>query len=249
MDELIGKPAIELFDDDNREIFRGQREQRKQGKNDAYEITWTKKDGWEICTIISPSPQFDSKGRFKESIAVVTDITERKQAEEKVQHLANHDELTDLPTLRLGKDRLSGSIALARRNKTSVALLYVDLDGFKGVNDSLGHKAGDLLLNKVAERLQQSVRETDTVARIGGDEFIIVLTQIGEKGNAVMFAKKVIERLTRPIRIDAQDVNISASIGIAFYPEHGETPDELINQADGAMYVVKRKGENSYVIA
>ena len=249
MDELLGKPALELFDDDNRDILRVQREQRKQGKNAPYELTWTRKDGGKICTIISPSPQFDSKGRFKESIAVVTDITERKQAEEKVQHLANHDELTGLPTLRLGKDRLSVDIALARRNKSSTALLFLDLDGFKEVNDSLGHQAGDLVLIEVGERLTRSVRETDTVVRVGGDEFIIILTQIKKKEFIIMIVKKIIKTLNNPIMIDGHNVNISASIGIAIYPDHGETVDVLIKQADEAMYVVKHKGKNNYAIA
>ncbi|MCH7697012.1 MAG: diguanylate cyclase, partial [Proteobacteria bacterium] len=248
-DELLGRPALELLDDDNKEIFRVQREQRKQGNNAPYEITWTRKDGGKICTIISPSPQFDSKGRFKESIAVVTDITKRKQAEEKNWHMANHDELTGLPTLRLGKDRLSGDIALARRNKSSTALLFLDLDGLKGVNDSLGHKAGDLVLIEVGERLTRSVRETDTVARVGGDEFIIILTQIKKKEFIIMIVEKIIKTLNNPIMIDGQNVNISASIGIAIYPDHGETVDVLIKQADEAMYVVKHKGKNNYAIA
>ncbi len=180
---------------------------------------------------------------------LIRDISERKQAEEKIKHMANHDELTGLPTLRLGKDRLSGAIALARRYKSSVALLFLDLDGFKAVNDSMGHKAGDHVLNEVAARLMQSVRETDTVARIGGDEFIIILTQVDEKANSVKIAKNILEIVSRSMKIDGQDIYIGTSIGIALYPDHGETPAELIKKADEAMYVVKRKGKNNYAFA
>ena len=151
--------------------------------------------------------------------------------------------------MRLGKDRLAGAIALARRDKSSTALFFLDLDGFKEVNDSLGHKAGDHVLIEVAERLTQCVRDVDTVARVGGDEFIIVLTQIGKKEAAAMIAEKIIETLAAPIIFDGHNVNIGASIGIALYPDHGEIPDELIKRADEAMYMVKRKGKNNYMLA
>jgi len=179
----------------------------------------------------------------------VMDITDRKQAEEKIRHLAYHDELTGLATLRLCKDRLSGDIALARRNKSGTALLFLDLDGFKGVNDSLGHKAGDQVLIEVGERLTQSVRETDTIARVGGDEFIIIFTQVKKKEFIIMMVENIIKTLNQPIMINGQNVNIGTSIGIALYPDHGEIPDELIKQADEAMYVVKHKGKNNYAIA
>lgn len=163
--------------------------------------------------------------------------------------MASHDELTGLPTLRLGKDRLSGAITLARRNKLHTALLFLDLDGFKNINDSFGHKAGDQVLIEVAERLALSVREMDSIARIGGDEFIVVLTQIKMQEDAVKIAEKIIKTLTQPIVFDGQNMNIGTSIGISIYPEHGETAEELIKQADGAMYAVKRGGKNNYAFA
>lgn len=191
----------------------------------------------------------DSEGNLKGILSIGRDITEQKKAEEKIRHQANHDELTGLPTLRLGRDRLSSAIALARRNKVSVAVLFLDLDGFKEVNDSLGHKAGDHVLNEVAERLTQTVRETDTVARLGGDEFVIVITEIAEEKGYIMAAKKIIRALAEPVEFNGQAVNISASIGIALYPGHGETTDELIHKADEAMYVAKNSGKNNYSIA
>ena len=192
---------------------------------------------------------FDEHGTMIKTFGTLQDITERKLAEEEIRHLAYHDELTGLPTLRLGKDRLSNAIALARRNKNSIAVLFMDLDGFKNINDSLGHKAGDYVLTKVAERLKQIVRETDTVARIGGDEFIIVLTQLIEDTAVVKMTEKIVEILTQPIEFDGQEVIIGSSIGIALYPDHGESSDELIEKADKAMYSVKHRSMNNYSIA
>jgi len=181
--------------------------------------------------------------------ALVNEISERKQAEERIRLLAYHDELTGLPNVRLGKDRVANAIALARRNKTTVALLYLDLDDFKEINDSHGHSIGDQVLIKTAERMTHCVRETDTVARIGGDEFIIVLNQAGEKTAIIKSVEKIITTLTGSLRISGQDLYISVSIGIALYPDHGQTPDDLIKNADEAMYLVKRKGKNKYAIA
>ncbi|MFT7460267.1 MAG: diguanylate cyclase (GGDEF)-like protein/PAS domain S-box-containing protein [Planctomycetota bacterium] len=191
----------------------------------------------------------DEKGILKGILSIGRDITEQKLAEEKIRHQANHDELTGLPTLRLGKDRLSSAIALARRNKIRVAILFLDMDGFKEVNDTLGHKAGDQVLKEVAERLTLTVRGTDTVARLGGDEFVIVITEIAEEQGHVRAAIKIIDSLTQTMVIDGQNINISASIGIALYPEHGETTAELIQKADEAMYVAKNNGKNNYSIA
>ena len=181
--------------------------------------------------------------------ALVNEISERKQAEERIRLLAYHDELTGLPNVRLGKDRVANAIALARRNKTTVALLYLDLDDFKEINDKHGHSTGDQVLIKIAERITHCVRETDTVARIGGDEFIIVLNQAGEKTAIIKSVEKIITTLTGSLRISGQDLYISVSIGIALYPDHGQTPDDLIKNADEAMYLVKRKGKNKYAIA
>ena len=181
--------------------------------------------------------------------ALVNEIFERKQIEERIRLLAYHDELTGLPNLRLGKDRVASAMALAKRNKTTVALLYLDLDDFKEINDKHGHSTGDQVLIKIAERITHCVRETDTVARIGGDEFIIVLNQAGERAAIIKSAEKIISTLTDPLRISGQDLYISVSIGIALYPDHGQTPDELIKNADEAMYLVKRKGKNKYAIA
>ncbi len=177
------------------------------------------------------------------------DITERKRAEEKILHLATHDALTDLPSLRLAQDRIIMAISRARRQKKMAAVMFVDLDGFKAINDSHGHDAGDLVLKEVARRLLSCVRETDTVARIGGDEFLVVLTELNAQDNAKLVAQKAIHTLTQPITCPEGTVQVGASIGIAFYPDNGKDPDSLIKQADEAMYEVKKSGKNAYNFA
>ena len=248
-EEIIGKTNSDLFSPDDAKVLNLEdREVLKSGKTHRYE-TPMEIDGSTRILLTTKYIHFDSEGNPAGVLGISHDITDRKLAEEKIRHLASHDELTGLPTLRLGRDRLSSAITLARRNKTSAAILYVDLDGFKEINDSKGHKAGDQVLNEVAERLIHTVRETDTVARVGGDEFVIVLTELTEEAAYIKVAEKLIKTLTRPIGINGQGVNISASIGIALYPDHGDIPDELIDKADEAMYVVKNEGKNNYSIA
>ena len=168
---------------------------------------------------------------------------------EQTKHMATHDNLTGLPNRALLMDRLSMALAAARRSGAMVALLFVDLDGFKTVNDTLGHEAGDLLLKAVASKLTACVRETDTVARFGGDEFVIVLTEVRARTAGVKVAKKVIEALSKAVPLNGVETAMGASIGISFFPDHGKTPEELIKQADSAMYAVKNKGKNNYCLS
>jgi diguanylate cyclase (GGDEF)-like protein/PAS domain S-box-containing protein len=177
------------------------------------------------------------------------DITERKVSEEKILHLATHDVLTGLPSLRLAKDRIAMALGLARRNDDLAAVMFVDLDNFKAVNDSLGHDAGDYVLTIVADRLLSCVRETDTVARIGGDEFLIIATALHSVANAGEIAEKVISVLSQPVNVHGQQVIVGASIGIALYPHNGDDMDYLIKLADQAMYKIKNSGGNSYGFA
>lgn len=174
------------------------------------------------------------------------DITGRKQAEEKIRHMANHDAQTGLPSHRLVRDRLVMAINQARRYNTGVAVMFIDLDGFKVVNDTLGHDAGDEVLKHVAQRLLACVRETDTVARIGGDEFLLIATEIHAPENAAQIAAKVIQYVSRPIMFNERPVAVGASIGIALFPDDGEDNDQLIKQADKAMYKIKNAGKNGF---
>jgi diguanylate cyclase (GGDEF)-like protein len=254
--EGIYPSLVHSFDIDNY-IHEDDRERYRQVTEDAYEH----KQAWDIeFRIITRNgknvhlrelgePVLDDYGTNIKTFGILQDITERKMAEEEIRHLAYHDELTGLPTFRLGKDRLANAIALTRRSKKSVAVLFLDLDGFKEVNDSMGHKAGDHVLVEVSSRMTKNVRETDTVARIGGDEFIIILTALDDEEIAVKMAEKIIDALKIPVDIDGQQVKISTSIGIALSPDHGKLPDELINKADKAMYAVKHGGKNNYLVA
>lgn len=177
------------------------------------------------------------------------DITERKESEDKIRHLATHDPLTELPNLRVAIDRISGALDLAKRNKVLVAIMFIDLDGFKRVNDNHGHDAGDNVLKNIANRLNTCVRESDTVARIGGDEFVIVLTEIHTADNAAVIANTVIQTVSQPITFKGIQLKVGASIGIALYPTNGNESEHLLKQADNAMYATKNSGKNGYSFA
>jgi diguanylate cyclase (GGDEF)-like protein/PAS domain S-box-containing protein len=179
---------------------------------------------------------------------MIRDITERKRVEEHIRHVADHDSLTGLPNRMLFYDRLKQSMALARRERHELALLYLDLDGFKAVNDTWGHDAGDELLKAVAARIRQPVRESDTVARIGGDEFTVILPKIASREDTAKAAQKIIEALSAPFQLHLTgqgpelEVSIGASIGITVYPGDAPDIDALIKAADTAMYEAKQTG-------
>jgi diguanylate cyclase (GGDEF)-like protein len=162
---------------------------------------------------------------------------------------ALNDSLTGLANRRLLADRMTIALGHARRNKSAMAVIYLDLDGFKQINDTLGHGAGDILLKTVAERLVASVREEDTVARLGGDEFILALWHVSGADYAARAAVRAIEAVSRPCDIEGTAVSITISAGISIYPEHGENADALMKSADRALYDAKRCGKNAYRIA
>ena len=176
----------------------------------------------------------------------IADITDRKAAEERVQFLAYYDALTGLPNRTLLRDRLTKALASARRQKNKVALLFVDLDHFKIINDSLGHSLGDLFLQDVAERLKRLTREQDTVARQGGDEFLIVVTSVKDIADAAVAAKRCMDALTAEFVVQGHSLSISCSLGISIFPEHGTDGETLIKNADAAMYCAKESGRNDF---
>jgi len=175
-----------------------------------------------------------------------TEIAERKLAEGRAQHLADHDALTGLPNRRLLEDRLTQALALSYRNRKLTAVMFVDLDRFKTVNDSLGHAAGDVLLKEVAVRLGGQLRTGDTICRVGGDEFVIVLPEIKRSSDAAHVAQKVIEGLSVPIRVAERDLTVTPSIGISVFPDDGRDAETLIRNADAAMYHAKETGRCNY---
>ncbi len=181
-------------------------------------------------------------------VGTMLDITARKAIERKVQHLAHHDALTDLPNRTLLTDRLNQALAHVRREDTMLALMFIDLDKFKPVNDLLGHDIGDLLLKEVAERLLSCVkRESDTVSRIGGDEFVVLLARIENEGDVEIIAKNILGAVSQPFNIHNHSIDISSSIGIALYPKHGNDAISLMKSADNAMYQAKSSGRNCFV--
>lgn len=179
-------------------------------------------------------------------LAVFHDITRRKEAEELLRFKAHHDALTELPNRELFKDRLQTAINQARRYHRNFALLLIDLDRFKEVNDSLGHTAGDQLLVEAAQRLGSCVRETDTVARLGGDEFAIILSEMTADDEAEQIAQRAVSLLNEPYHLDAGTTRISGCVGIALYPLHGRESDQLLRNADSALYAAKESGRNTY---
>ena len=208
------------------------------------EITAVRKNGEQFPMELSASEMVLGGERY--FIGIVRDITERKLTEEKIMHMAQHDYLTGLPNRALFLDRLEQAIALAQRGNYKNAVLFLDLDGFKQVNDKLGHDVGDLLLHGVAERLKRTVRISDTVARVGGDEFTIVLNNIGTDENVSIVAKKIIDDLSEPFYLKGQYCQVGCSIGIAIFPEDAEDSAALLKQADKAMYLSKQTGKNTY---
>lgn len=179
---------------------------------------------------------------FRQSLQTL--LLEVQQQRDVIAHQANHDQLTGLPTQRLANDRLQMALNAARRHGEKVAVLFIDLDGFKQANDSFGHDAGDHVLQQVAERIRQSIRDTDSACRIGGDEFLVILAEVANRCAAVETAEKIIARINQPVAFNDQSITIGCSIGIGLYPEDAGDSDSLRRAADAAMYAVKRSGKN-----
>jgi len=208
---------------------------------------WDRRKNGEIYPKwLSISAVKDSTGTIVNFIAIFIDITERKANEQQIEFLAHHDVLTKLPNRLLVKDRLQQAMAHADRSNSKLAMLFLDLDNFKTINDSLGHSVGDALLKTVASRLQDCVRDTDTISRQGGDEFLIVLTDLPDAEAATPIVEKLLERFQIPFNADAHEVTTSVSIGVALYPDDGADLETLQKKADMAMYQAKDAGRNTY---
>ncbi|PWQ94748.1 diguanylate cyclase domain-containing protein [Leucothrix arctica] len=227
-------------------FFKEMWETITQGKVWRGELCNLNKKGEEYWVSASIVPCLDDHGKPERYIAIRTEITKQKKAEQRLKYLADHDTLTGLPMRRVFQEKLMSALAIARRNHSKAAVLFIDLDGFKNVNDTLGHNIGDILLMKVAERLTQCIREVDTVARLGGDEFIIVLSDIQNRDDVSAVAQKIIDTMSASFTISGEVASIGASVGIALYPDHEKEPGLLIKKADDMMYAVKRKGKNNF---
>ena len=191
-------------------------------------------------------PVLDPLGRSEAVAGTARDITERKEVEDRIRRSANYDHLTGLPNRSLFRERIEHEVKHSARTGLPLALLFLDLDGFKDVNDRLGHEAGDQLLQEVAHRISACVRDTDTVARLGGDEFTVVLTEVTQPAKVDALCAKILAELEKPFVLDAGEARISASIGITLYPGDAASPEELLRRADAAMYAAKNAGRNRY---
>lgn len=214
----------------------------RSGRN--REVIGIRKDGTPFPLELSLSEMILGKQHYR--VGIVRDITERKETEQRIQFLAHHDFLTQLPNRALFHDRLEQALILGQRNHTLTALLLIDLDGFKGINDTLGHDHGDQLLIQVAERLKASVRKSDTVARLGGDEFALILNDLKQKNDSQLVALSVIDKLSQPFELNHSPCNIGCSIGISIAPTDSAEPTTLIKQADEAMYQSKQHGKGRF---
>src|SRR6185295_6243198 len=191
-------------------------------------------------------PIFDSSGAFKGYRGVGKEISERKQDEERIQFLANHDALTSLPNRTMFSEVLNVAIQNARRYNRNFAVLFIDLDRFKNINDTLGHEAGDKLLQEMGARLTQTVRSSDVVARLGGDEFVILIQEVSEAKQVAVVSRKILSTLIEPVFMQGQECRVTASIGICMYPSDAQDEQALMKNADIAMYRAKDDGKNTY---
>ncbi len=251
-EEACGRPLSEVFqivDAATRKPVRDPLElaiRRNQAVGLGPNSILIRRDGLESLIEDSAAPIHDRIGQIIGAVIVFHDVTEARAMVLKMSHLAQHDFLTDLPNRVLLNDRLTQTIARAQRHASLAAVLFLDLDRFKHINDSLGHAIGDKLLQSVADRLVSCVRASDTVSRQGGDEFVILLREIQCMEDVAMRARKILTALVAPHQIVGHKLHITASIGISLYPEDGQDAETLVKSADTAMYHAKDNGRNNY---
>jgi len=245
-DQLIGTSIFDIVHPDSREIARLRLQQpgNRKGAVPWSEEKFVRRDG-SVMEVEVMSTQFPFEG-MQAAQTIFRDVTERKQMEQRLKQLALYDALTGLPNRALFFDRMIQLLALARRNEFVLALLYMDLDRFKIINDTLGHDAGDALLKEVSQRMTSCLRKADTVARMGGDEFICICGCITAPQDAGVVAEKILAVLSKPYHLKGEVCTIGVSIGISIYPQDGDNVETLVNKADTAMYRVKEQEKGGY---
>jgi diguanylate cyclase (GGDEF)-like protein/PAS domain S-box-containing protein len=246
--EIIGKSDFDLLWSENAELYRAD-DKLVMAQGSAklgFEEIQDRPDGTRAWLRTSKLPLWDQEGKVIGVIGTYEDVTAHKVAEERVRFLAYYDALTGLPNRTLLQDRLAKALANARRQEHKLAIMFLDLDRFKDINDSLGHTAGDLLLQGVAERLKAWAREQDTIARLGGDEFLIMLTHVKDVPDVAVAAARLMDVMTAEFVVRGRSLNVSCSIGISIFPEHGADGEILVKNADIAMYDAKDSGRNNF---
>lgn len=246
-DEAVGKKSSILRSNRQDETFYAHMWHEINHFGQWHGEIWNrKKDGNDYLEWLTIAAVRDDQGEVSHYVGIFSDITTEKESEERLIYLAHYDQLTGLPNRLLFNDRLTQALAHAKRERLMVAIMFLDLDGFKEINDSLGHASGDELLKQVAQRLKDCLRATDTVARFGGDEFTITIAAVSHRNDVVVAANKIVEEVARPYVLDGREAMITTSIGICLYPDDGKLPEILIQRADNAMYHAKRHGKNHH---
>jgi diguanylate cyclase (GGDEF)-like protein/PAS domain S-box-containing protein len=245
--EVIGHPVFDLIENGDAEVVQAATQSLQSTGPLTFSYRAVRKDGTRVWFETTSRAVVDpNTNEVIEIVSVSRDISERKRAEEQIEYQAYHDALTGLPNRRLFRDRLTVALAHARRARHPVAVMFLDLDSFKVVNDTLGHSLGDELLKIVGTRLSTVLREEDTIARMGGDEFTVLLANIKSEADAPVIAQKLLDAVAQPLHLEGHELFITTSIGIALHPEDGDTAEALLKNADNAMYRAKEIGRNSY---
>ena len=250
-DEARGHPISEVFKIINGQTAEAVRNpidfvlEHDKPKDLPADTILVRRDGSEVAIADTASPIHDWNGKLTGAVIVFRDVSIVRELTRKMAHLAQHDTLTDLPNRALLCDRIVHAIAVAKRNGAKLAVMFIDLDNFKKVNDTLGHANGDKVLQVVTKRLIASVRSSDTVGRLGGDEFVILLAEGTEKGSITLIANKILAELSLPHTLESRELLVTASIGVSIYPDDGKEAETLIEGADNAMYCAKKLGRNN----
>ncbi len=245
-DQIIGMSAMDVVHPDFKDMAKSRTEQLEKSADMVpwMEEKYVRLDGGVIDVEVA-GVKFVYEGKHAVQ-RLFKDITERKQVEQRLERLALYDTLTGLPNRMLFFDRMNQLLALARRNQYVLALLYMDLDNFKHINDTFGHEVGDLVLVEASKRMTSCMRSSDTVARMGGDEFIGICAPIAAPGDAVVVTNKIIAALARPFRMKGLELAMGVSVGISIYPLDGDDAETLVNKADAAMYKIKQSGKGGF---
>ncbi len=262
--DLVGKVAITTLHDPvelSRRIDETRPQERSEvtgfdlltakaahGEDDEREWTYVRNDGSTLSVHVAVTAIRDGAGKVSGFIAIASDITERKQLMTYLNHMASHDQLTGLPGRTLLRERIADAIEKAMLHGRKVAVFVIDLDHFKRMNDSLGHRAGDKIIVGMAERMRESLRRSDTLGRLGGDEFVVVMPHIANLTDVERCAKRLVDRVSSTAVVENMEVNLTASVGVCVYPDFAEDVDSLLERADAATYAAKESGRNQYQV-
>jgi diguanylate cyclase (GGDEF)-like protein/PAS domain S-box-containing protein len=244
VEEVVGKNLRELIKPENAVLVSNHVRTARTNGSCSFETTYISRTGRHIVAEVIERPiELEGKSVI---LSVARDITERKRAEQQLAYIATHDALTGLPNRILFNDRLTLALAQANRRQQKLAVLLLDLDRFKDINDTLGHSVGDQLLRVTSKRLKGLLRKSDTLARMGGDEFLFLVPEIDRAENATEVARKILESFREPFLVEDRALRTTASIGVTIFPNDGENADTLLKNADIAMYSAKQQGRNNY---